>query len=280
MIEYVEYTMPVNIVVAHGLEAKALVKILGLERHQSPSEFVEYSHSNKLHLLVSGIGKEAVAAAVTYLGEQQSLDEGENRAWLNIGIAGHRDAPLGSAWLGNKITDQSSGASAYPSQLIKGVDVGSVVTVDEPENSYPLDAAYEMEASAFFSEATKYSTAELVQVFKVISDNLKNPISEIDLQVVPGLIAAQAPQLLALIERMSVIVQQHNFSQRLPNYYHEICLKIRLTVNQKLQLRRLCQRYKALGLEEKLERVADLKAGNARQIIQQLAERIDRISEA
>ena len=119
-----------------------------------------------------------------------------------------------------------------------------------------------------------------MQVFKVISDNLKNPISEIDLQVVPGLIAAQAPQLLALIERMSVIVQQHNFSQRLPNYYHEICLKIRLTVNQKLQLRRLCQRYKALGLEEKLERVADLKAGNARQIIQQLAERIDRISEA
>jgi len=280
MIEGVKNSMLVNIVVAHSLEAKALIKMLELQRHHASSEYVEYSNSNHLHLLVSGIGKEAITAAVTYLGEQQASDSGEIRAWLNIGIAGHRDASLGSAWLGNKITDQSSGASAYPSQLIEGVEVGSVVTVDEPENSYPLDAAYEMEASAFYTEATKYSTAELVQVFKVISDNLKNPISEIELHSVPGLIAAQAPQVLLLIERMSAIARQHNFNQRLPSYFFEMCSTIHLTVSQKLRLRRLCQRYKALGLEEELGRVADPKARDARAIIQQLAERIDRISEA
>jgi len=151
MIKSVKHSMPVNIVVANGLEAKALVKMLELERNHASAEFVEYSNPSKLRLLVSGIGKEAVAAAVTYLGEQQVSDDGEIRAWLNIGIAGHRDAPLGSAWLGNKITDQSSGASAYPPQLIEGFEVGSVVTVDEPENSYPLDSAYEMEASAFYA---------------------------------------------------------------------------------------------------------------------------------
>ena len=280
MIESVKNFMPVNIVVAHGLEAKALVKMLELERHHASSKFVEYSNSNKLHLLVSGIGKEAITAAVTYLGEQQASDSGEIRAWLNIGIAGHRDASLGNAWLGNKITDQSSGASAYPPQLIEGIEVGSVVTVDEPENSYPLDAAYEMEASAFYAEATKYSTAELVQVFKVISDNLVNPISEIDIRSVPGLIAAQAPQLQILIEGMSAIATQHNSSQRLPSYFSEVCSKIHLTVNQKLQLRRLCQRYKALGMDEELSSAADLRAGDARTLIQQLAERIDRISEA
>jgi len=280
MIESVKHSMPVNIIVAHGLEAKALVRMLELERHHVSSEFVEYSNSNKLHLLVSGIGKEAITAAVTYLGEQQASDSGEIRAWLNIGIAGHRDASLGNAWLGNKITDQSSGASAYPPQLIEGIEVGSVVTVDEPENSYPLDAAYEMEASAFYAEATKYSTAELVQVFKVISDNLVNPISEIDIRSVPGLIAAQAPQLQILIEGMSAIATQHNSSQRLPSYFSEVCSKIHLTVNQKLQLRRLCQRYKALGMEEGLSSAADLRVGDARTLIQQLAKRIDRISEA
>ena len=280
MIESVKHSMPVNIIVAHGLEAKALVRMLELERHHVSSEFVEYSNSNKLHLLVSGIGKEAITVAVTYLGEQQASDSGEIRAWLNIGIAGHRDASLGNAWLGNKITDQSSGASAYPPQLIEGIEVGSVVTVDEPENSYPLDAAYEMEASAFYAEATKYSTAELVQVFKVISDNLVNPISEIDIRSVPGLIAAQAPQLQILIEGMSAIATQHNSSQRLPSYFSEVCSKIHLTVNQKLQLRRLCQRYKALGMEEELSSAADLRVGDARTLIQQLAERIDRISEA
>ena len=280
MIESVKHSMPVNIIVAHGLEAKALVRMLELERHHVSSEFVEYSNSNKLHLLVSGIGKEAITAAVTYLGEQQASDSGEIRAWLNIGIAGHRDASLGNAWLGNKITDQSSGASAYPPQLIEGIEVGSVVTVDEPENAYPLDAAYEMEASAFYAEATKYSTAELVQVFKVISDNLVNPISEIDIRSVPGLIAAQAPQLQILIEGMSAIATQHNSSQRLPSYFSEVCSKIHLTVNQKLQLRRLCQRYKALGMDEELSSAADLRVGDARTLIQQLAERIDRISEA
>jgi len=272
--------MPVNIVVAHGLEAKALVKVLELERDLASTEFVEYSNSSRLRLLVSGVGKDAVAAAVTYLGEQQSSNDGEVRAWLNIGIAGHRDAPLGSAWLGNKITDQSSGVSAYPPQLIGGLEVGCVVTVDEPENSYPLNAAYEMEASAFYAEATKYSTAELVQVFKVISDNLENPISEIDIKSVPRLIAAQAPQFLMLIEKMSAIAQQYNSSQRLPSFYFESCSKIHLTVNQTLQLKRLCQRYKALGLEEELSSVANLKASDARQLLRQLAERIDGISEA
>jgi adenosylhomocysteine nucleosidase len=280
MIDVVKYPMPVNIIVAHGLEAKALVKMLELERHHASSEFVEYSNSNKLRLLVSGIGKEAITAAVTYLGEQQASDSGEIRAWLNIGIAGHRDVSLGKAWLGNKITDQSSGASAYPPQLIEGIEVGSVVTVDEPETSYPLDAAYEMEASAFYAEATKYSTAELVQVFKVISDNLENPISEIDIRIVPGLIAAQAPQLQILIEGMSGVAAQHNSSQRLPSYFSEVCSKIHLTVNQKLQLRRLCQRYKALGMEEVLSSAADLRVGDARTLIQQLAERIDRMGEA
>lgn len=280
MIESAKHSMPVNIVVAHGLEAKALVKMLELERYHASARFVEYSNSNKLRLVVSGIGKKAMIAAVTYLGEQQASDDVECRAWLNIGIAGHRDAPLGSAWLGNKITDQSSGVSAYPPQLIEGVEVGSVVTVDDPETLYPLDAAYEMEASAFYAEATKYSTAELVQVFKVISDNLENPISEIDIRSVPGLIAAQAPQLRVLVDGISVIAQQHNSNQRLPSYYHEICLKIHLTVNQNLQLKRLCQRYKALGLEEELGRVAGPKVNNARALIQLLAERIDRISEA
>ncbi|MBL4580586.1 MAG: hypothetical protein JKY29_02115 [Gammaproteobacteria bacterium] len=280
MVEEMGYSMPVNIVVAHGLEAKALVKVLELERDLASTEFVEYSNSSRLRLLVSGVGKDAVAAAVTYLGEQQSSNDGEVRAWLNIGIAGHRDAPLGSAWLGNKITDQSSGVSAYPPQLIGGLEVGCVVTVDEPENSYPLNAAYEMEASAFYAEATKYSTAELVQVFKVISDNLENPISEIDIKSVPRLIAAQAPQFLMLIEKMSAIAQQYNSSQRLPSFYFESCSKIHLTVNQTLQLKRLCQRYKALGLEEELSSVANLKASDARQLLRQLAERIDGISEA
>ena len=233
------------------------------------------SSPNKLRLLVSGMGKESVAAAVTYLAEQQANDDGEIRAWLNVGIAGHRDAPLGSAWLGNKITDMRSTNSAYPPQLIEGIRSGRVVTVDEPENEYPLDAAYEMEASAFYAEATKYSTAELVQVYKVISDNLANPISEIDLGSVPGLIAEQESQLRKLINAMSGIVEQYNSYQQLPRYYHETCSQLRLTVNQKLQLKRLCQRYKAMGLEAELNAASVAGGVQPGQLIQNLRERLE-----
>lgn len=279
MIADVKVSMPVNIIVAHGLEAKAIVKALGLERNKASSDFAEYSNPDGLQLLVSGIGKAAVAAAVTYLGEQQASDDGEIRAWLNIGIAGHRDAPLGSGWLGNKITDQSSGASAYPPQLMDGIRAGGVVTVEEPENAYPLDAAYEMEAFSFYAEATKYSTAELVQVFKIISDNLENPLSGIDLQSVPGFIALQASQIVSLVEKMRAIVVQHNSSQRLPSQYHAICANFRLTVNQKLQIKRLCQRFKALGLEEELIKLANQKSVDSSQLIFRLSDHIDQKSE-
>jgi len=273
-------SIPVNIIVAHALEAKALVSMLKLKRDIESEGFVQYSNANKLLLLVSGMGKDAVTTAVAYLAERQANDNGQVRAWLNIGIAGHRDAPLGSAWLGNKLTDFSAQSSAYPPQLLEGIRVGAVVTVDTPENAYPLDAAYDMEASAFYSEATKYSPAELVQTFKVISDNLANPISEIDLKSVPGLIAEQQTQLVSLLEGLASLAERFNSSQSLPDFYHELRLRIRLTVNQQLQLRRLCQRFSALGLEEQLPKVADLRGADAKKILRRLTEYIDQVSAA
>ncbi|GJM12122.1 MAG: hypothetical protein DHS20C12_05250 [Pseudohongiella sp.] len=266
---------PVNIIVAHGLEAKALVPMLGLERQQTPSGFAEYCNSDNLCLLVSGIGKEAMAAAVNYLGDKQAVGDGEMRAWLNIGIAGHTNAPLGSAWLGNKITDFSSARSAYPPQLFDGFEVGSVVTVEEPESVYPLDAAYEMEAAAFYAAASTYSTAEMVQVYKIISDNLEHPLSRMDIKIVPELIAGHADKVKLLIQKMSKLLNQHNVSQSLPSAYLDLCAKLRLTVNQRLQLKRLCQRYRALDLETELERVAGLKPVDAKQLLAQLSRRID-----
>jgi len=268
---------PVNIVVAHALEAKALIPMLHLQPFQTTSRFVQYGNSNNLHLIVSGIGRAAMEAAITDLSQQQANEEGQIRAWLNIGIAGHSKAPLGSAWLGNKITCQVSGVSAYPPQLIAGIDSVAVITVDEPERTYPEDAAYEMEAFSFFEQATKYSTAELVQVFKIISDNLENPIEKLDFKNIPIWIRLLQEQIILLISKMSELVREHNDSHRIPRVYRELCSRIHLTVNQKLQLKRLCLRYKALGLEADLESVISLAGSHSKQIISQLSAQIDRV---
>ena len=268
---------PVNIVVAHALEAKALIPMLHLQPFDTTSRFVQYGNSNNLHLIVSGIGRAAMEAAITDLSQQQANEEGQIRAWLNIGIAGHSQAPLGGAWLGNKITCQVSGVSAYPPQLIAHIDSGAVITVDEPERTYPEDAAYEMEAFSFFEQATKYSTAELVQVFKIISDNLENPIEKLDFKNVPNWIGLQQEQIILLISKMSSLVGEYNDSNRIPEVYRDLCSRMHLTVNQKLQLRRLCLRYKALGLESDLKSVISLAGSHSKKVISQLSAQIDRV---
>ena len=264
-------------VVAHALEAKALIPMLHLQPFQTTSRFVQYGNSNNLHLIVSGIGRAAMEAAITDLSQQQANEDGPRRAWVKIGLAGHSKAPQDSAWLGNKITCQESGVSAYPPQLIAGIDSVAVITVDEPERTYPEDAAYEMEAFSFFEQATKYSTAELVQVFKIISDNLENPIEKLDFKNIPIWIRLVQEQIILLISKMSELVREHNDSHRIPRVYRELCSRIHLTVNQKLQLKRLCLRYKALGLEADLESVISLAGSHSKQIISQLSAQIDRV---
>ncbi len=244
--------MPVNIVVAHPLEAKALIPMFGLQPTQNTSGYVQYNCANGLQLIVSGVGRSAVSAAVKFLAKQQANEDNQVRGWVNIGIAGHRNAALGSGWLANRITDRAAGTRAYPPQLIDGIAACSVVTVDEPELVYPEDAVYEMEASAFYGEASRHSTAELVQLFKVVSDNLQNPISDLDLKRVPMWIAQQEEQIVSLVQRLSELVNLHNASHAMPTAYHDLCSQLHLTVSQKLQLKRLCQRYKALGREAEL----------------------------
>ena len=66
-------------------------------------------------LTLSGIGKSAAAAAVART--RDHFRAGRSHAWLNLGIAGHADLPLGQAVLINKVTDAASGLTWYPSRV-------------------------------------------------------------------------------------------------------------------------------------------------------------------
>ena len=63
------------------------------------------------HLITSGVGKLASASAVAYLRARIGQTPA---AWLNVGIAGHARAPLGTALLAHKIHDVGSSKSYYP----------------------------------------------------------------------------------------------------------------------------------------------------------------------
>lgn len=259
-----------NIVVAHSLEAKPLIEMLNLKKCVNASTYPLYQNDHGVCLIVSGMGKTSSAAATAYLFAKQEVESTAVRAWLNLGIAGHQTAELGDGLLANKITDRSTGLSYFPSMLFSGFASSEVITVDEPELEYLENATYEMEATGFYSTATRLVTSELVQVFKVISDNPANHVHNMDLACIKNWILGQQEQILEIVRQLDEAAQDFNAVYSLPVEYAELEGKCKFSVTQKNQLKRMCQRYLALKLQAQLQYIVKNSKPVAKQILKDL----------
>ena len=92
-----------------------------------------------------------------------------------MGIAGHQELAVGEMMVANKISCAVSAQSSLP--VLSGNHYGEVLTVDGPELTYPQNAAYDMEAHAFWDMALKH--ADLIQCCKLISDNPHDGVEKI-----------------------------------------------------------------------------------------------------
>ena len=155
-------------VVALQAEARPLVERFGMEALDE-GPFPVYRGQDGW-LIVSGHGKAAAAAATAYLHLFSGAALG--RAWLNVGLGGHRQRLLGEGVVAHKISDGASGASWYPQLVIDSPrPTAPVLTAERVEEEYSLPWVYESEAAGFFPTACRFSVAELVHCFKVVSDN-------------------------------------------------------------------------------------------------------------
>jgi hypothetical protein len=155
-------------VVAFQAEARALVERFSLEP-AGEGPFSVY-RGEDAWLIVSGLGKAAAAAATAYL---HLFSGGEmGRAWINVGLGGHSARPVGEGVIAHKISDGASGASWYPQLVVDSPrPTVPVLTVEKVEEEYSPPWVYDTEAAGFFPTACRFSTAELVHCFKVVSDN-------------------------------------------------------------------------------------------------------------
>lgn len=240
----------INLVVAHPAEAKPLCAIFNLRTQVLRTPFPVYQNSIGINLIVSGMGKTAAATATAYLAGMQAHSPA--CAWLNIGIAGHQHAAIGAGLLAHKITDAASGGNFYPPQLMQGFSTTAVISVDQPERCYPEAAAYDMEASGFYGCASRMITSELVQVFKIISDNPEHPVERFDIAQVQSLIAGQQINLERLIVDCGNLLARYREAYFTSPAYISMLSQYRLTASQRVQLQRLCERFHALGLEREL----------------------------
>ena len=197
------------------------------------------------HLITSGIGKVASAAAVAYL---RALIGPTPAAWLNVGIAGHAQAMVGTALLAHKVLDVGGGKSYYPVFAAPPLCSTDLLhTVDQPESDYGTGGAYDMEASGFCATALRFASAELVHCLKIISDNPNSSWRDLNARTISQLIAAQFEKTEAVGRAMAALARELAARQADPCELAEILARWRFTATQQHRLRDLLQRWQILA---------------------------------
>jgi hypothetical protein len=234
----------INIVTAFPGEARPLIACLGLTDKDTRGPCTLYRNENR-RLVISGAGKTRAAAATAWL--QETGPASGNAAWLNIGIAGHACRPVGEGALAHRITDRTTGQSWYPPQA-HGLTLSTdnLVTVDLAETGYPEVALYDMEATGFYPMACRTSTAELVQCYKVVSDNRDNPVTGVSPRQGEALITDRLVDITKLVTALEALSDALD-ARAIPNERLGMFTDHwRFTVSQRHQLEKLLSRWDAL----------------------------------
>lgn len=190
----------IYLVVALAAEARPLISHLQLEKLDEMEPLTVYRRTD-LALIVGGVGQESMASAVPALAQAISADD--MAIWLNIGVVGHRTHEIGTVVLARKVVEGDTG-TAY--SLIPPDDVhmhiGEIRTVTHVETRYDSDAVYDMEAAAFCQGTAGLTSAELVQVLKVVSDNRRTGTLCVSARQVQGLIEDSLPKIDLLLSSL------------------------------------------------------------------------------
>ena len=228
-----------------------------------------------IKLIVSGIGKIKAGAACSYLAgiHQDEAIYG----WLNIGIAGHANAPLGAPFLAHKIIDESRKNQFFPSFAFSPpCGTQECITVDHPERNYQTSSMYDMEASGFYAIASKISPIEMIHVFKVISDNKDHPIPEISKDKVINLIEVHIELIGKIVEEMQLLIQE--LSPIGIPFLDEFLKKWHFTTCETHRLQKLLKKWQLLCPQEVLLSQDLLKQKNTKEVLSFLESALSKIS--
>ncbi len=209
-------------------------------------------HNARLRLFIGGIGKVAMAGAVAY--SYGRFDLPAATANLNMGIAGHAKAEIGSASVMLKVVDGATGQVFYPVPIFPHVSLGRGIlhTVDQPELNYPSDVYYDMEGAGFVAMAIRFSSAELNQVYKIVSDNASNDIAQIDKSMIGALVTQQLGAISELVDGLEMVVRELSIIHQEPQEYAAFKQRWHCTQYQSNELYRLLQRWQTLAPDQSL----------------------------
>jgi nucleoside phosphorylase len=205
-------------------EAKPVIDYYRLKKSHDDKAFELYRGDDMI-CIISGTGKIASAAACAWIAA--SCGNETSIAWINLGIAGAAQHEIGAAFLLNQVIDADSDQRYYPAPGPVAVIPGSAcLTLSQPSEDYQKEHLFDMEASGFMYSALRFSSAELTQCIKVVSDNYQHKtgknrqqVSDIIYQHI-GLIDRQANNLVALNAEVAGLAIAPESWQRLITMAH------------------------------------------------------------
>lgn len=244
-----QYAHKIFIYTALPCEAKPLVEHFSLKKDVTVQPFAVYLNHD-ICLTVTGLGKSAMAAGVAYT--QALFASVEHPVMLNMGIAGHKDHPLGSLFLIDKIIDVDSQKSWYPSLIFTPpCSTGSIKTLSKQQLNYDQPHLCDMEAAAFYETAVRFSSSELILCLKVISDNQLSPVENIQPKQVAALIAAHLATVESLLARTAALAEL--ISTHEPRLFEQLIQRHHFTVNERMQLKNQLSRWNVVTNHQCLE---------------------------
>lgn len=242
--------MMLNIIVALTPEAKPLCEYFKLKRITSENlPFPIFVNKEKnIHLIISGLGKIKMAVAAAFL--QSYTQNFSYTCFLNVGIAGSAEFPIGEFVLANKLSDMSAHRHYYPFVPSLKFSNTHLMTFDSPQSFYPNKGMVDMEASGFFEAANRFVTLEQIMVAKIISDNDAISRNRLDRNKAEELIGSRIKEIEMLIHYLGNLSQQEKSYQNEPTYFQEFLQRHHFTHSQSLQLKENLRRWQTLYANE------------------------------
>lgn len=270
-----QHAYKVFIYTALACEAKPLVAFFGLKKQLAVTAFAVYANEG-ICLTVTGCGKAAMAAGVAY--SQALFADGGEAILLNLGVAGHTQQAIGTVLLADKIIDADSGRCFYPPLVFTPPCATELLrTASVPQVDYSLPGLYDMEASAFYETASRFTCAELIQCLKVVSDNqeanLTSPDAHLAAKQVAALLAGQIVVVEALVASLRQLASQLPAASLAIGQYPAWLSAYRFTAAESQQLQKLLAGLAVVG--QPLPDVADGQFANGKAVLAWLRQQRD-----
>jgi len=225
----------VHFCIALPCEAQSVIRKFGMKPCGGHGR-AQFFEGEGTRLAVTGIGQLASAIATTALGARYPE---KNAIWVNLGICGHKSAPIGSCFIANRLESPLSLDRLYPQLPWKGDFAGiSLRTLDQPTTDYPEHAAVDMEGFGFYKAALAFASTEFVHCIKIVSDNASNPANEVfDKAFVSKLVETSLPQIASFCDSLAESRPAAECSQWRSAMESEAKERFALTETERHQLR-------------------------------------------